>query len=195
MVDFFFSYKLLGLQIFTRVGWITQTKETFHFGKFKIDPSEVFVVTEHSFGFVNLKPVVPGMYLSTFLYLLPLFLSGKPQDQRQRLHGLQKWPYAFPLLLLPHSWSLWEWYAVCIVYVRDQISASCWVFCANDGRERLSIDQGILIWFWRVQQFNLTVMLMQAVYACGCVAGHILSFRKQVLCRIRRVLRASNSYC
>ena len=49
--------------------------------------------------------------------------------------------------------------------------------------------------FLRVQLCNLTVMLMQALYACGCVAGHILSFRKQVLCRIRRLLRASNSYC
>ncbi|CAK9193678.1 unnamed protein product [Sphagnum troendelagicum] len=33
--------------------------EIFYFGKFKIDPSEVFLVTDHSYAFVNLKPVVP----------------------------------------------------------------------------------------------------------------------------------------
>jgi diadenosine tetraphosphate (Ap4A) HIT family hydrolase len=37
-----------------------QMDEIFYFGKFKIDPSEVFLVTDHSYTFVNLKPVVPG---------------------------------------------------------------------------------------------------------------------------------------
>ncbi|CAK9193688.1 unnamed protein product [Sphagnum troendelagicum] len=36
-----------------------QMDEIFYFGKFKIDPSEVFLVTDHSYAFVNLKPVVP----------------------------------------------------------------------------------------------------------------------------------------
>ncbi|KAH9547079.1 hypothetical protein CY35_11G015200 [Sphagnum magellanicum] len=35
----------------------------FYFGKFKIDPSKVFLVTDHSYTFVNLKPVVPGHIL------------------------------------------------------------------------------------------------------------------------------------
>ncbi|KAH9549401.1 hypothetical protein CY35_10G017400 [Sphagnum magellanicum] len=36
-----------------------QMDEIFYFGKFKIDPSELFLVTDHSYTFVNLKPVVP----------------------------------------------------------------------------------------------------------------------------------------
>jgi hypothetical protein len=40
-----------------------QMEEIFYFGKFKIDPSKVFLVTDHSYTFVNLKPVVPGHIL------------------------------------------------------------------------------------------------------------------------------------
>ncbi|KAH9549404.1 hypothetical protein CY35_10G017700 [Sphagnum magellanicum] len=42
--------------------------EIFYFGKFKIDPSEVFLVTDHSYTFVNLKPVVPG-FLDSYVLL------------------------------------------------------------------------------------------------------------------------------
>jgi bis(5'-adenosyl)-triphosphatase len=45
------------------VGFVGQMDEIFYFGKFKIDPSEVFLVTDHSYAFVNLKPVVPGHVL------------------------------------------------------------------------------------------------------------------------------------
>ncbi|CAK9859208.1 unnamed protein product [Sphagnum jensenii] len=41
-----------------------QMDEIFYFGKFKIDPSEVFLVTDHSYAFVNLKPVVPGKFIT-----------------------------------------------------------------------------------------------------------------------------------
>ncbi|CAM6018437.1 unnamed protein product [Sphagnum balticum] len=43
----------------------TRMDEIFYFGKFKIDPSEVFLVTDHSYAFVNLKPVVPGKFITT----------------------------------------------------------------------------------------------------------------------------------
>lgn len=42
-------------------GVIGQDEKTFYFGKWKIDPTEVFLTTQHSYAFVNLKPVVPGM--------------------------------------------------------------------------------------------------------------------------------------
>ncbi|KAG0591696.1 hypothetical protein M758_1G225800 [Ceratodon purpureus] len=42
-----------------------QAEKTFYFGKFKIDPTEVILVTQHSYAFVNLKPVVPGHILYT----------------------------------------------------------------------------------------------------------------------------------
>ncbi|MEW5316942.1 MAG: hypothetical protein WDW38_008280 [Sanguina aurantia] len=35
----------------------------FSFGAFTIQPSEVFVTSQHSFAFVNLKPIVPGHVL------------------------------------------------------------------------------------------------------------------------------------
>jgi hypothetical protein len=50
-----------------------QMDEIFYFGKFKIDPSEVFLVTDHSYTFVNLKPVVPGKFITTCVLIKSLF--------------------------------------------------------------------------------------------------------------------------
>lgn len=46
---------------FSSSGVTGQDEKTFFFGKWKIDPTEVFLTTQHSYAFVNLKPVVPGM--------------------------------------------------------------------------------------------------------------------------------------
>jgi bis(5'-adenosyl)-triphosphatase len=52
-----------------------QMDEIFYFGKFKIDPSEVFLVTDHSYAFVNLKPVVPGHVLVSSRRVVNRFLD------------------------------------------------------------------------------------------------------------------------
>lgn len=62
---FFSSFKLQAFWL----NW--QAEKTFYFGKFKIDPTEVFFSTQHSYAFVNLKPVVPGMGFAT---MVPLFV-------------------------------------------------------------------------------------------------------------------------
>lgn len=36
--------------------------DAYTFGPWKIDPKEVFLVTEHCYAFVNLRPVVPGTF-------------------------------------------------------------------------------------------------------------------------------------
>ncbi|BBN00412.1 hypothetical protein MPTK1_1g28980 [Marchantia polymorpha subsp. ruderalis] len=38
--------------------------DAYTFGPWKIDPKEVFLVTEHCYAFVNLRPVVPGHILT-----------------------------------------------------------------------------------------------------------------------------------
>jgi hypothetical protein len=54
-----------------------QINETY-FGKFKINPSEVFLVTDFSYAFVNLKPVVPGNICTHDLSFVSLSLSLSP---------------------------------------------------------------------------------------------------------------------
>ncbi|KAG6553709.1 hypothetical protein Mapa_004624 [Marchantia paleacea] len=47
--------------------------ENYMFGQWKIDSKEVFLVTEHCYAFVNLRPVVPGHILTSTIILLFLY--------------------------------------------------------------------------------------------------------------------------
>jgi len=57
-----------------------QAEKTLYFGKFKIDPTEVFFTTRHSFAFVNLKPVVPGHVLVSPKRVVHRFLDLTPEE-------------------------------------------------------------------------------------------------------------------
>ncbi|XP_073389450.1 bifunctional bis(5'-adenosyl)-triphosphatase/adenylylsulfatase FHIT isoform X2 [Physcomitrium patens] len=57
-----------------------QAEKTFYFGKFRIDPTEVFLVTQHSYAFVNLKPVVPGHVLVSPKRVVHRFLDLTPEE-------------------------------------------------------------------------------------------------------------------
>lgn len=57
-----------------------QDEKTFYFGKWKIDPTEVFLITQHSYAFVNLKPVVPGHVLVSPRRVVHRFLDLTPEE-------------------------------------------------------------------------------------------------------------------
>ncbi|ANQ06607.1 Histidine triad protein [Plasmodium coatneyi] len=55
-------------QILAKLKWHkNRSCEKYQFGMFEIDKREVFITTEHSYGFVNNKPLLPGHILLTTL--------------------------------------------------------------------------------------------------------------------------------
>ncbi|GAW82867.1 histidine triad protein [Plasmodium gonderi] len=55
-------------EILTKLKWNkNKSCDRYQFGMFEIDKREVFITTEHSYGFVNNKPLLPGHILLTTL--------------------------------------------------------------------------------------------------------------------------------
>ncbi|CAM8984496.1 unnamed protein product [Rhodiola kirilowii] len=69
---------------FARSSFSTMASESYAFGPYKIDPTEVFYSTQLSYAMVNLRPVVPGHILliklqDCFLGLILIMLRVREQ--------------------------------------------------------------------------------------------------------------------
>lgn len=65
-------------------------EEAFKFGPWPINESEVFATTEHSFAFVNLKPIVPGHVLISPKRVVGRFADLSPEEVSDLWHLAQR---------------------------------------------------------------------------------------------------------